>query len=251
MSDIFFTLEDIKFGTDRPTLEKAFGLYQNGKVTQVESGELGWQATVLGTKPYQVSVNTNQYDVANCTCYLGQRDTFCKHMVALGIYMVKNGEPLTDEDTIIVYGPTCSGQKGQLTDQDLAAVKNEITDNLRYIKPYHGPSRIWFAYQSSLSEGCHWLAKVVSDLPVSLQTAKLLVNLLIRLDRKLVSGGVDDSDGTVGGFIEQVVAVLKEFAEIDNECVRAFKKLKNRETCFGWEEPLLALELNINVTVSS
>jgi hypothetical protein len=86
---------------------------------------------------------------------------------------------------------------------------------------------------------------------VSLQTAKLLVNLLIRLDRKLVSGGVDDSDGTVGGFIEQVVAVLKEFAEIDNECVRAFKKLKNRETCFGWEEPLLALELNINVTVSS
>ncbi|MEA2056435.1 MAG: hypothetical protein U9O78_01810 [Patescibacteria group bacterium] len=155
--------------------------------------------------------------------------------------MVKNGEPLIDQDTTIVHEPTCSGQKGQLNDQKLAAVKNAVTANLRYIKPYNGPSRIWFAYQSSLSEGCHRLAKVVSELPVSLQTAKLLVNLLIRLDRKLVSSGVDDSDGTVGGFIEQVVGILQEFADIDTECVKAFKKLKNRETCFGWEESLLEL----------
>ncbi len=241
MTDIFFTLEDIKFGTDRPTLEKAFGLYKQGKVTQVESGKRVWQATVLGTQPYQVSVNTDQYDMANCTCYLGQRGTLCKHMVALEIYMVKNGEPLTDEDLTIVHEPKCSGKKGQLNDQKLAAVKNEITANLRYIKPYDGPSRIWFDYQSSLSEGCHRFAKVVSDLPVSLQTSKLLVNLLVRLDRKLVTGGVDDSNGTVGDFIEQVVAVLIEFADIDPKCTNAFKKLKNRKTCFGWEHPLLEL----------
>jgi hypothetical protein len=241
MSDIFFTLEDIKFGTDRPTLEKAFGLYKKGKVTQVEPGERIWHATVHGTHPYQVSVHTSQYDLANCTCYLGQRDTFCKHMVALGIYMVKNGEPLNDGDTTIVHEPTCSGKRGELSDQKLATVKNKITTNLRYIKPYHGPSRIWFAYQNSLSEGCHRLAKVVSELPVSLQTAKLLVNLLIRLDRKLVSSGVDDSDGTVGGFIEQVVDVLIEFSMIDPKCTKACKKLQGRETCFGWEEPLMKL----------
>lgn len=241
MSDILFSLDDIKFGTDKPTLERAFGLYQKGKVTRVESGECVWQATVIGTKPYQVSVNTNQYDMAHCSCYLGQRDMFCKHMVALGIYMVKNGETLTEDDTTIIHEPTCSGKRGQLTDQELPAVKNEITALLRYIKPYQGPSRIWFAYQSSLCEGCHRLAKVVSELPVSLQTARLLVNLLIRLDRKLVSSGVDDSDGTVGGFIEQGVTVLEKFIEIDAECVIAFTKLENRETCFGWEEPLLAL----------
>lgn len=239
MTKILFTLEDIKFGTDRPTLEKAFDLYKQGKVTDVEPGERLWHAVVIGTHPYQVFVNTNQYDQANCTCYLGQRDIFCKHMVALGIHMIKKGAPLTNADTTIVHEPSCSGKKGSLDEQKLSAVKNVITANLRYIKPYHGPSRTWFAYQDSLSEGCHRLAKVVSELPVSLQTAELLVNLLLRLDRKLTTSGVDDSDGTVGGFIEQSVMVLQEFAKIDAECTQAFNKLQNLETCFGWEEPLL------------
>ena len=65
--------------------------------------------------------------------------------------------------------------------------------------------------------------------------------LLLRLDKKLCTGGVDDSDGEVGGFIEEVVEVLQEFAKLDPSCVNAFDKLKNRETCFGWEKPLLKL----------
>lgn len=86
------------------------------------------------------------------------------------------------------------------------------------------------------------MSALVSDLPVSLQTAELLVDLLLRLDNKLCTGGVDDSDGTVGGFIEQVVGVLYKFAKLDSSCIKAFEKLKNRETCFGWESPLLDLE---------
>lgn len=76
-------------------------------------------------------------------------------------------------------------------------------------------------------------------MPVSTQTADLLVDLLLRLDKKLCTGGVDDSDGEVGEFIEEVVSVLQEFAKLDPSCVNAFDKLKNRETCFGWEKPLL------------
>ena len=112
---------------------------------------------------------------------------------------------------------------------------------MKYIKPYNGPSRLWFSYQNSLTEGCNRLAKIVSELPVDQQTANILVDLLLRLDKKLTMGGVDDSDGTVGCFIEETVQVLKEYVELDSSCVVPFKKLIGRETCFGWEESLLKI----------
>ena len=120
-------------------------------------------------------------------------------------------------------------------------VKKNITDAMRYIKPYNGPSRVWFSYQNSLVEGCNRLAKIISDLPVSEQTTDLIVQLLLRLDKKLCSGGVDDSDGTVGGFIEETVCVLIDYAKLDTKCLKVFVELKGKKTCFGWEKPLLKL----------
>src|SRR3989344_2021165 len=122
-------------------------------------------------------------------------------MVAVAIYAVMGGKPLNEEDKRLVSMVACNGRPGELSKEELAAVKKEITGAMKYIKPYNGPSRIWFSYQSSLSEGCNRLSKIVSELPVSEQTAKLLVDLLLRLDNKLCRGGVDDSDGTVGGFL--------------------------------------------------
>ena len=236
-----FTLDKIKFATDGPTFEKAVALYESGKVTQVEEGIRSYTAVVKGTKPYRVSVEARRYDYGHCTCYLGANGTLCKHMVALAIYLVQDGKPLTDNDKKLVQNPVCSGKLGTLSDNELLTVKQAITSSLKYIKAYTGPSRIWFAYQNSLSEGCNRLSVVISDLPVSIQTAGLLIDLLLRLDKKLCTGGVDDSDGEVGGFIEEVVEVLQEFAKLDPSCVNAFDKLKNRETCFGWEKPLLKL----------
>ena len=85
------------------------------------------------------------------------------------------------------------------------------------------------------------MAKIVSELPVSRQTAKLLIDMLLRIDDKLCRGGVDDSDGVVGGFIEETVEVLKEYAFLDSSCIETFRKLEGRETCFGWEEELVRL----------
>ena len=85
------------------------------------------------------------------------------------------------------------------------------------------------------------MSKIVSDLPVSKQTAKLLIDTLLRLDEKLCRGGVDDSNGTVGGYIQEVVEVLKEYAKLDPLCVKVFKNLVGKETCFGWEEPLVKI----------
>jgi len=241
MNSLNFTLDKIKFATDKSTFKKAVELYESGKVTQVKGNIRAYMAVVIGSKPYQVSVDTRGYDYGDCTCYLGQNETLCKHMVALALYMVKNGRPLTEEDKKVIYTPRCSGKSGELGEKELAVVKRSITDALRYIKPYNGPSRTWFVYQNSLSEGCNRLAAIVSEIPVSEQTAGLLVDLLLRLDRKLCTGGVDDSDGTVGGFIEEVVGVLQKFAKLNADCVNSFVKLRNRETCFGWEEDLLLL----------
>ena len=236
-----YDLDKIKFATDGPTFEKAVDLYETGKVTKFEEGIGAYSAVVMGTKPYRVSVEARRYDYGHCECYLGQNDTLCKHMVAVAIHAVMGGKKMSDEDKRLVSQAVCSGRLGELSKSELAATKKAITASMRYIKSYEGPSRTWFAYQSSLSEGCNRLSKIVSELPVSQQTAKLLVDTLLRLDDRLCRGGVDDSDGTVGGFIEEAVQVLKEYAKLDPACVKVFSDLKDKETCFGWEEPLLTL----------
>ena len=86
------------------------------------------------------------------------------------------------------------------------------------------------------------LSAIVSDLPVNKQSAEILVKLLLRLDRKLRIGGVDDSNGIVGGFMTQVVEMLEEYTRIDPDCINAFKSLIGIGiTCFQWEEPLIRI----------
>lgn len=237
-----FNLDKIKFATDPATFEKAVALYESGKVTEFQEGISAYSAVVLGTKPYRVSIEARRFGLAHCECYLGQNDTLCKHMVAVSIYALSRGEKLKPEDKKVFSNPVCSGKAGKLNENELKKVKQEITFALKYIKAYIGSSRTWFAYQDSLSEGCNRLSKIVSELPVSKQTAGLLVNLLLRLDKKLCVGGVDDFDGAVGGFMEEVVIVLQAYTKLDPECKKAFTVLDKTDTCFGWEESLLKLK---------
>lgn len=236
-----YDLDKIKFATDGPTFEKAVSLYEDGTVTEFKDTSFTFTATVLGTQPYKVFVSSKNYDMGGCECYLGKNNTLCKHMVTVAIYAVLSGRKLTAEEKQQINTPVCSGKLGKFSDGELKAVKAAISTAMRYIKPYEGPSRIWFAYQDTLVEGCNRLSAIVSVLPVSEQTARLLIDLLLRLDKKLSVGGVDDSDGTVGGFIEEVVSLLKEYARLDPSCTAAFYKLKDKVTCFSWEEPLLEL----------
>ncbi len=233
--------DKIKFATDGPTFERAVSLYENGKVTQFEEDFGGHSAVVSGRQPYRVFVSSRHYDRGSCECYLGQHDTLCKHMVAVAIYAVMDGKRLSEEDKKIVSNPVCSRQLAELSKEELSATKKAITSAMRYIKAYTGPSRIWFAYQDSLNEGCARLSKLVSELPVGEQTAKLLIDTLLRLDKKLSQGGVDDSNGTVGGFVYEVVDMLQEYAKLDPACIKAFGKLCSQSTCFGWEEPLVRI----------
>lgn len=236
-----YDLNKIKFAIDQATWQRAVALYESGKVMEVSESFGDYTAVVVGTKPYRVSVPDKDFKRGYCSCYLGERDILCKHLVALAIHAVMDGRPLKEDDKQQTLDVKCSGKQGILNAGELDAVKKAITDSLRCIKPYNGPSRTWFANQDSLTEGCNRLAAVVSGLPVAKQTAGVLVKLLLRLDKKLMVGGVDDSNGIVGGFMSQVVDVLMEYVRIDRECGEAFEPLAGRETCFGWEEPLMRI----------
>ena len=236
-----YTLDKIKFSTDPGTYERAVGLYENNKIKEFsDDGYVGYSAIVQGMQSYEVYVHARSFDLGSCDCYLGQNNTLCKHMVAVAIYAVMNGKPLKEEDKKQEVEALCSGKRGELSEERLKTVKADISEAMQYIKSYNGPSRLWFAYQDSLSEGCARLSDVVSKLPVSLQTTKLLINLLLRLDKKLCNT-VDDSDGTVSGFMVEVVSVIKEYIEIDPVCAESITLLAGKETCFEWDESLLSL----------
>lgn len=236
-----YDLNKIKFATDEGTFKRAVGLYESGNVTKFEDLRDAFTAVVIGTEPYHVSVSVRNFKQGNCTCYLGQKGTLCKHMVAVALHAVKDGRPLSDKDKQLSNYVECSKRRETLSKEGLEAVKKAITEAMRYIKPYRGPSRTWFANQDALREGCNRLSVIVSNLPVKKQEAEILVKLLLRLDRKLCVGGVDDSNGIVGGFMTQVVEMLQEYARIDPECVDTFEPLAGRETCFDWEEPLVRI----------
>lgn len=242
-----FDIDKIKFATDKSTYEKAIGLYEKGKVTNFKEELSGFSAVVIGIRPYRVFVEARRYDYGSCECYLGQNETLCKHMVAVAIQAILGGKPLKKKDKEIMYQPKCSGKLGELSKAQLAEIEKSLNLALNYIKPYRGPSKIWFAYQDSLSEGCNRLSAIISKLPVGVETANLIVKLLLRLDKKLTSGGVDDSNGTVGGFIEEAVSVLAEYTKLQFSCAESFSSLLNQKTCFGWEEPLLEIYKKVQI----
>lgn len=236
-----YDLNKIKFATDEATYQRGVGLYERGKVKKVEEAFGDYSAVVQGAKPYRVSVSGRRYQDATCECYLGERGTLCKHVVALALHAVMDGQPLKSEDKQQTSEIKCSDKREALSKDELADVKKSITAAMKYIKPYHGPSRTWFANQDSLQEGCNRLRAIISELPVNHQIADLLVKLLLRLENKLSVGGVDDSNGIVGGLAGELVALLEEFARIDPACIDAFEALCGKEYCFGWEETLVRI----------
>lgn len=235
-----YDLDKIEFTTDEATFRRAVELYERGKVMRVEEAFGDFTAVVQGTQPYRVSVSGRNYRHGHCTCYVGEKGKLCKHMVALALHAVMNGKPLSAEDKHQQDEVRASDRRKLLSEDKLVAVKASITEAMKYIKPYRGPSRTWFANQDSLQEGCNRLRVAISDLPVHPQTADLLVKLLNRLEKKVSVSGVDDSNGIVGGLVGELIGLLEEFARIDPACIDAFEALCGNDA-FGWKESLVKM----------
>ena len=232
-----YNLEKIKFASDPDTFRRAVEIYENGGISDFQELIACYTAKVTGKNTYTVSIENRDFRLGSCDCYVGKNNYLCKHLIALGIYVVLRGKPLDQklkQDTSVL---AFTNRLGQLSPQELKDVKKSITHSLSYLKSYTGPSKIWFAYQDKLSEGVHRLTEIVSDFPVSKQTSDILVDLLLRLGNKLATT-IDDSDGTVGGFANELVAMLQEYAKLDPACKASFKAFKTKETGFGFEVPL-------------
>ena len=238
--NLSYDLDKIKFAIDKKTFKRAVDLYNSGKVKEVENVGGNYFAIVQGTQAYHASISSRSCKQGTCDCYVGQRDRICKHVIALALHVVMDGKPLDDKDGTVDCQIRCSAKTGVLTQDKLAEVKQSITFAMRYIKPYTGPSKTWFANQDSLREGCNRLSAIISQLPVSKQTTELLVKLLLRLDKKLLNG-LDDSNGIVGEFMNETVGVLIEYTKIDPDCLNAFKLLTKREVNFDWQDPLIKI----------
>ncbi|MCK4947932.1 MAG: hypothetical protein KAS46_06130 [Candidatus Aureabacteria bacterium] len=68
-----------------------------------------------------------------------------------------------------------------------------------------------------------------------------LTRLNLQLEKKLSVGGVDDSNGIVGGLAGEMVALLEKFTGIDPACIDSFEPLCGKQYCFGWEDSLVRL----------
>jgi uncharacterized Zn finger protein len=93
-----YDLEKIKFGVDEKTWERAVGIYEAGKITETEEGYFGFTARVLGTHSYDVAISEDSFNCGHCSCFVGQSGNVCKHMIALAIWAVLRGAPLSEND---------------------------------------------------------------------------------------------------------------------------------------------------------
>jgi len=89
----------------------------------------------------------------------------------------------------------------------LIEYKMRVRDGMKYIKSYSGPSSKWFQYQSDLLLGARKLLFLCSELPICESSVDIIISILVKLDKK-ISQAIDDSDGSVGNAMEQMVDVL-------------------------------------------
>jgi uncharacterized Zn finger protein len=92
-----YDLEKIKSGVEEKKWERAVELYESGKVSDFEESYLGFTASVLGAKPYDVAISEIDWNQGDCSCFMGSNGSVCKHMVALAIHAVLRGAPIAKD----------------------------------------------------------------------------------------------------------------------------------------------------------
>ena len=231
-----FTISDIQIGVGDNEFKKAFDLYKKGAVNYLKKDFSGYCAIVSGTHDYVVRVSLASYDMGDCNCYLGQRDELCKHMLALAIVLVYKHRP---DDTEMIKQPldqaVCSGEIREITKDEILNIKIEISKGVGLLKSYNGSSSKWLQYQDCLIKGSRLVLLALSKLPVCEKSALICMDLLKRLDKKLLNSGIDDSDGTVGDLMYKIVEILNIFADSDKKLREYIKKRLPKGEVFAWE----------------
>lgn len=204
-----FTYPDVQYSTNNAIANRALDLFLSGKVGNITEGPSDYSATVQGSKSYHVNLSVNRIYDADCTCYMGQNGDLCKHVLAVAYAVLKQSGVIKEQSS---QGPL-----------NLKEAKPAVNAGMRRIKPYRGPSRIWFGYQRDLSIGSGIVEDALRDLPPTEEHAKYLWSVVKRLDQKLLNG-VDDSDGTVGGCTMTLVERLAGYAKTNPELLPVIER---------------------------
>lgn len=217
-----FTLADVRFAESNAVFKRAQTLYRSGKVKNISVTPYGYAAIVEGTHPYAVSLSKKRIDEGNCSCYLGQNNRLCKHMLALALAVLF----LTNkEDASAERSPPIT---------DLAVVKEQVIVGMRKLQHFSGPSRNWFSYQRKLATGAGIITDAVSGLPPSEKNATFLWNVIERLDKKLMNS-VDDSDGVLGECADTLLGQLAGYAKTVPALRPTIEQFAKRKTNFNFE----------------
>jgi uncharacterized Zn finger protein len=88
-----FTEADLKGAADARSFERGLGYVDEVEDLDVSDSEI--VASVYGTSRYRVSLTVREEGLSgDCTCPYGREGFFCKHCVAVGLYVLKLGEDL-------------------------------------------------------------------------------------------------------------------------------------------------------------
>lgn len=219
-----FTRHDILYATDELIVARARDLFLKGKVELLSCHERGYFAVVSGTKPYHVSLSTKRVDMGTCDCYMGKRDEFCKHLLALAWYVLIKANP-------------DAAKPPQLTEKE---AKKQIVAGTRKFTGFGGGSREWWSYQQKLDIGAGMIEEALLHLPNEKRTITYLWNLVVKLCTK-IQHGVDDSNGTCGECITTILHKITEVAS-SREAWREYAITHcTDDTGFGFEDELHAL----------
>ncbi len=220
-----FTIQDIKYAEDSQTFQRAQDMFRSGKIGTIREDIRGYSARIQGTKTYDVSVSYKRIDVGSCSCYLGQNDTLCKHMLALALAVLDKSGGLQTNEPIT----------------NLNEVQECVNEGIRKLVPYNGPSRVWFEYQRKLAIGSGIIIDAIESLPASKKNADYLWKLVLRISKKLATGGIDDSEGEVGTCVYAIIEKLGAYSKESPELIPTLLSYSKDDTGFGFEDELRAL----------
>jgi hypothetical protein len=218
-----FDIHDIKYVTDNAIFLRAEELCKKGKVKLEYFDDRIYTATVVGSQSYEVTLSTKNLEHGDCSCYMGQNDQFCKHLLAVALTVVNLTKPPTEMSL------------------SEAEAKLQIIAGMRKFTSYNGPSRIWFSYQRKLAIGAGMVEEALPFIETNKENVTYLWKLVLKLSLKLSHTGVDDSDGTVGNCIGAILFRISEMAKANDNIKQYVISHCINDTGFGFEDDLRLL----------
>jgi hypothetical protein len=174
---------DVRYGVDPGTFVRGLRLFTDGAVKNFQHHPGFITSQVQGGDLYRVGITPNSFERADCTCYVGQDDILCKHVVALALEILKKRQIVDDE------GNNLNPQFDLNTE---SGAKAQINTGFRKIIPYVGPSKKWFEYQGKLALGSNLITDTLNSFASNKENIKYLWTLVVKISKKLSHGGVDD-----------------------------------------------------------